>query len=108
MEIISFDEFKKMDIRVGKILEVKDHPDADKLYVLTVDIGDEIRKIVAGIRPYYQKEELTGKLIIVLTNLQPRTIRGIESKGMLLAGLDGNNLGVLTVDKDLRPGTKIS
>ncbi|MCM8759001.1 MAG: methionine--tRNA ligase subunit beta [Candidatus Omnitrophica bacterium] len=108
MEIISFDEFKKMDIRVGKILEVQDHPDADKLYVLTVDIGDEIRKIVAGIRPYYQKEELTGKLIIVLTNLQPRTIRGIESKGMLLAGLDGNNLGVLTVDKDLRPGTKIS
>ncbi|MCX7705544.1 MAG: methionine--tRNA ligase subunit beta [bacterium] len=108
MEMISFDEFKKMDIRVGKIVNVEELSGADKLYVLEVDIGDEVRKIVAGIRPYYKKEELTGKLIIVLVNLQPRTIRGIESHGMLLAGLDGNILGVLTVDRDLKPGTKIS
>ncbi|MCM8825307.1 MAG: methionine--tRNA ligase subunit beta [Candidatus Omnitrophica bacterium] len=108
MEIISFDEFKKMDIRVGKIMDVQEHPDADRLYILTVDTGDETRKIVAGIRPYYKKEELTGKLIIILANLQPRTIRGVESHGMLLAGLDGSTLGVLTIDRDLNPGTKIS
>lgn len=108
MEMISFDDFKKMDVRVGKILDIQDHPDADKLYILTVDTGNEARKIVAGIRPYYKKEDLIGKLIVVVVNLQPRTIRGIESQGMLLAGLDNNTLGVLTVDRDLKPGTKIS
>ncbi len=108
METISFEEFKKMDIRTGKILDVQEHPDADKLYVMDVDTGTDKRRIVAGIRPYYKKEELIGKTVIILTNLQPRTIRGIESQGMLLAGLDGNNLGVLTVDRDLKPGTKIT
>ncbi|MCM8789366.1 MAG: methionine--tRNA ligase subunit beta [Candidatus Omnitrophica bacterium] len=108
METISFDEFKKMDIRVGKIMDVQEHPDADKLYVLDVDTGDRIRKIVAGIRQWYKKEELIGKPIIVLVNLQPRKIRGIDSQGMLLAGLDGDSLGVLTIDRYLKPGTKIS
>ncbi len=108
MDMVFFDEFKKLDIRVARILNVQDHPDADKLYILTIDLGDQQRKIVAGIRPYYKKEELAGKLIVVLTNLQPRTIRGVESQGMLLAGLDDNNLAVLTVDRDIKPGTKIS
>lgn len=108
MEMISFDEFKKMDIRVGKIIGVEELAGADKLYILKVDIGSETRTIVAGIKPYYRKEELLGKIVIVLVNLQPRTIRGIESKGMLLAGLDGSTLGVLTVDRDLKPGTTIT
>lgn len=108
MDIVSFDEFKKIDMRTGKILSVDDHPDADKLYVLQVDLGTEKRQIVAGIKPYYSKEELVGKTVIIVVNLQGRAIRGVESNGMLLAGLDGTTLGVLTVDRELKPGTRIT
>lgn len=108
MEMVLFDDFKKLDIRVCKVINVQEHPDADKLYVMDVDAGTEQRKIVAGIRPYYSKEELIGKLVIIVMNLQPRKIRGIESQGMLLAGFDQTILGVLTVDRSLKPGTKIT
>ena len=108
MEEITYDDFKKMDLRVAKILEVEDHPDADKLYVLTVDLGDEQRKLVAGIKPWYEKEDLVGKLAIVLTNLEPKTIRGIESKGMVLASLAGDTLGILTIDRDIPAGSSVT
>jgi methionyl-tRNA synthetase len=109
MEIVKFDEFKKMDLRVAKILEVEDVPGADRIYLLTVDIGDEKRKIVAGIKPWYKKEELVGKNIIMIVNLEPKTIRGIESKGMLLATLFDNKLSILTTDKEEVPaGSKIT
>jgi methionyl-tRNA synthetase len=109
MEIIKFEEFKKMDLRVAKILEVEDVPGADRIYLLTVDIGDEKRKIVAGIKPWYKKEELIGKNIIMIVNLEPKTIRGIESKGMLLATLFDNKLSILTTDKEEVPaGSKIT
>jgi methionyl-tRNA synthetase len=109
MEIVKFDEFKKMDLRVAKILEVEDVPGADRIYLLTVDIGDEKRKIVAGIKPWYKKEELIGKNIIMIVNLEPKTIRGIESKGMLLATLFDNKLSILTTDKEEVPaGSKIT
>ncbi len=106
--MVSFDDFKKIDMRTGKIISVDDHPDADKLYILQVDIGTEKRQIVAGIKPYYNKEELVGKTVIIVVNLQGRTIRGVESNGMLLAGLDDTTLAVLTVDRNLKPGTKIT
>ena len=105
---ISYDEFKKMDLRVGKILEVEDHPNADKLYLVTVDIGSEQRKLVAGIKPSYSKEELIGKSVVVLTNLAPKTIRGVESKGMVLASISGETLGILTVEKGIPPGSPVS
>ncbi|MGC8805718.1 MAG: methionine--tRNA ligase subunit beta [Candidatus Ratteibacteria bacterium] len=108
MEIISFDDFKKIDMRTGKIISVDDHPAADKLYILQVDLGAEKRQIVAGIKPYYSKEELVGKTIIIVANLQSRAIRGVESNGMLLAGLDDTTLAVLTIDRNLKPGTKIT
>jgi methionyl-tRNA synthetase len=109
MEIVKFEEFKKMDLRVAKILEVEDVPGADRIYLLTVDIGDEKRKIVAGIKPWYKKEELIGKNIIMIVNLEPKTIRGIESKGMLLATLFDNKLSILTTDKEEVPsGSKIT
>ena len=109
MEIVKYDEFKKMDLRVAKILEVEDVPGADRIYLLTVDIGDEKRKIVAGIKPWYKKEELIGKNIIMIVNLEPKTIRGIESKGMLLATLFDNKLSILTTDKEEVPaGSKIT
>ena len=83
-DIITFEEFKKVDLRIGKILEVEDHPNADKLYILTVDIGQEKRKMVAGIKKWYSKEELIGKEVVIVSNLEPKVIRGVESKGMII------------------------
>ncbi|MCD6221333.1 methionine--tRNA ligase subunit beta [bacterium] len=109
METIKFDDFKKVDLRVGKILEVEEIEGADKLYLLTVDIGDETRKLVAGIKPWYEKEQLIGKIIIVVANLEPKKIKGIESNGMLLATLFDNKLSILTTDKeDVPAGSKIT
>jgi len=108
MENITFEEFKKMDLRIARVIEVQDHPDADKLYVLKVDLGSETRQIVAGIRAHYKKEELAGKDIVVITNLQPRTIRGIESRGMLLAAQDENGIHILIPEKSTKPGSPVS
>ncbi|MCM8770192.1 MAG: methionine--tRNA ligase subunit beta [Candidatus Omnitrophica bacterium] len=105
---ISYEEFKRLDLRTGKVVSVEDHPNADKLYLITVDLGTEQRKMVAGIKPWYQKEDLVGKNVIVLTNLAPKNIRGIESHGMILASLAGNQLAILTLDKDLPPGSPVS
>lgn len=84
-ETIDFDDFSKIKMRVGKIIEAGDHPKADKLLVLKVDLGDEQRQLVAGLKGYYQADDLVGTNIIVVTNLAPRTMRGVESQGMLLA-----------------------
>lgn len=108
MEIISFDDFKKLDLRVGKILDVEDVEGADKLYLLTVDIGDETRKLVAGIKPWFEKEKLLGKNVVVVVNLEPKVIRGIESRGMILATLFDNDLSLLTTDKEVPAGSKIT
>lgn len=106
--MIKFDDWKNLDLRVAEILEVEDHPDANKLYVLKIKIGDEEKTIVAGIKEAYSKEELKGKKIIVLANLEPAVLRGVKSEGMLLAASDKDNVVLLTVDKDLESGAKIS
>ena len=106
MEYISIEDFKKIELRVGKIIDVQDHPNADKLYILKVDLGGEIRQIVSGIKPWYKKEELLNKKIIIVYNLQPKVFRGVESQGMLLAAEDNNgNISLLTVDKDIKEGS---
>lgn len=84
-DVISIDDFAKVKLRVGRVLEAQAHPNADKLLVLKVDIGGEVRQICAGIRAYYSPESLVGKNIIVVANLAPRMMRGVESQGMLLA-----------------------
>lgn len=106
--MVSFQEFKNMDLRVARILEVQDHPNADKLYVLKVETGEEPRTLVAGIRAHYSKEELAGKLIVVITNLEPATIRGVKSEGMLLAAQDSGRIVILTPEKEVAAGSKIS
>jgi|SRR3989344_3936210 len=107
MNKIKFEDWEKLDLRSGRILEVKDHPNADKLYVLKVDIGEE-RQIVAGIKKSYSKEELIGKQIIVISNLEPVILRGVESQGMLLAvGEDENSRVLLTLDKEFISGEKV-
>lgn len=103
---IKIDDFDKLDLVVGKILEVNDHPDADRLLVFKVDIGSETRTIVSSIKEFYKKEELLGKNIAVIKNLKPVKMRGILSEGMLLAA--GDEAVLLTTIKDCKPGTVIS
>lgn len=102
--MISFEEFKKLSIKIAKIKEVNDHPDADRLYVVKVDLGGEERVLVAGIKKAYKPEELIGKLVAVVENMQPATIRGVESNGMILAASDKENLVVICPDKDISLG----
>ena len=88
-----------LNLKVANIIAVQDHPNADKLYILQIDLGSEKRQLVAGLRGHYSNEELLNKKIIVITNLKHAKLRGIESQGMLLAGDDGEHVGVLTVDQ---------
>lgn len=109
MEFIKFEDFQRLDLRVGEIKGCEEIEGADRLYKIKVDIGEE-RVIVAGIKPYYKIDELLGKKIVVIANLEPRRIKGILSHGMLLAATDEDtkNVVLLTVDKDVRPGSKVS
>jgi methionyl-tRNA synthetase len=104
---ISFEDFKKVSLKIARIKEVKDHPDADRLYVLTVEIGEETRELVAGIKKAYKPEELKDKLVVVVDNLQPAVIRGVESNGMVLATQDGDTLAVLTPEKPVSSGSPV-
>lgn len=108
---INFSEWEKLDLRVAQIKKVEDIDGADKLYKLTISVGElGTRTICAGIKQYYTKDKLKNKKIIVVANLAPRMMRGIESKGMLLAAgnKEANKCVLLTVDSDIEPGTKIS
>ncbi len=109
MDNITFDDFMKLDLRVAEIKACEDVPGADKLYKLNIDVGEE-RTIVAGIKLYYTKEELVGKKIAVVANLEPRKLRGIESHGMLLAASteDKSSVVLLTLDRNIANGSKIS
>ena len=104
---ISYDDFQKLDIRVALVKKVEKVPKADKLYKLTVSLGDEERTLVAGLAELYKIDELAGKKIIILANLEPRKLRGITSEGMLLAAEKGEVVSVLVPDKDIEPGAKI-
>ncbi len=102
---ITIDDFEKLEIVVGQIIEASKHPKADKLLVFKVNIGKEVRQIVSGIAKFYQPEELVGKKVAVVKNLKPITLRGIESYGMLLCASDEKDsmLELLNIDK-LNPG----
>lgn len=108
-EEISFEDFTKVEMVVGKILEAKEHPDADKLLVFTVDVGEESpRTIISGIKKWYEPSDLVDKNVIVVKNLAPRKMRGIESQGMILASDFDDDLSLLTTLKDMKPGSKVS
>ncbi len=109
VEYIDFSDFQRVVLKVGEILEVEEIPKAKKLYKLTVDLGEEKpRTIVAGIKPFYTPEELKNKKVIVVANLKPKKLMGIESQGMLLAANDGENFSLLTVEKPVKNGTRVS
>ncbi|MGC9002690.1 MAG: methionine--tRNA ligase [Dictyoglomus sp.] len=106
---ISIDEFKKLDLRIAKVISARRVENSDKLLLLEIDLGEEKRQIVAGIAEYYKPEELIGKEIVVVYNLQPAKIRGYESQGMLLAAKDSKGrLAILTPEKEVDPGSKVS
>lgn len=107
---IQFDDFAKVDLRVATVLSAEPHPNADKLLVLQVDLGDEKRQILAGVRAHYDPAALVGRQIVIVANLAPRTMRGLESQGMLLAAGDDDRatLGLLMPDKPMPAGAKVS
>jgi len=106
--MLETDPFSKLDLRVGKVIDVKDHPQADTLYLLHVDLGAfGKRVIVAGMKPFYTKDEIKGKSIVIVANLKPAKIRGVESRGMLLAAEDKDKFVSLLNPGNANPGTKI-
>ena len=105
--LLTIEEFKQVELKVAQIKNVADHPNADRLYVITVDAGDRTRQIVAGIKRGYAKEDLVGKLIVLVSNLAPVVLRGVESEGMLLAASDQDTIAVLSPDKPVKPGSGI-
>jgi tRNA-binding protein len=110
---ITYDDFCKLDLRIGTIAEAGPHPNADRLIVLQVDLGSETRQIIAGIKAYYEPETLVGKQIVVVTNLAPRKMRGLESNGMLLAASALENeemkdVVVLSPSKPVPSGSSVS
>jgi methionyl-tRNA synthetase len=110
MENVSFEGWMKLDLRAGKIIEIEDIPNADKLYKLKIDLGTETRTLVAGLKKHYSKDELEGKACIVFCNLEPRKLKGIESQGMILAAVNDDNSEVklLQTDGDIELGSKVS
>ncbi len=107
-EEISFDEFQKMDFRVGKIIEATQVPNSKKLIKIIVDFGSEKRQAVAGLLKHYRPEELVGKKCVFLLNLQRRLLAGVESQCMILAAEDSEgNVTVLVPDKGIVEGSKI-
>jgi len=108
-DLISIQEFARAQLRIAKVLEVRDHPNANKLYILDVDLGPELgkRQLVAGLKPYMPPEALKGALVVVVANLEPAMLRGERSEGMLLAASDGSLVVPLTIATPLAPGSKI-
>lgn len=107
---ITIDDFAKLDLRVARVIEAHPHPNADKLLLLKIDLGEEQRQLCAGIKGFYEPADLIGKNIIVVTNLAPRTMRGEVSQGMLLAAstADRSMVVLLAPDREVPPGSTVS
>ena len=105
--MVNIEEFRKLELIVAQIKEVKDHPNADRLYVITIDTGSEVKQLVAGIRKSYTKEELAGKKVIIVNNLEPAVIRGEQSQGMILAASNMEMLTLIVPDKDITLGSVV-
>ena len=95
---IAFEDFDKIDLRVGTIMKAEKHPNADNLLIFKVRVGTEERQVISGVAGHYKPEEMLGKKVILVANLKPRQLRGEESNGMLLFARDGKALKVVTTD----------
>ena len=108
IQYLDFNDFMKVELKVGKITSVEEHPNADKLYVVNLDDGEQGRVICAGIKQYYTAEQLTGMQVVFVSNLQPRPLRGVTSEGMMLAADDGNGqVKLITVDGEISTGSTV-
>jgi methionyl-tRNA synthetase len=106
--MISIDDFRKVELKIATVKSAEPHPNADKLMVLQIDLGSEQRQICAGIRNHYTPEELVGKQVVVVANLETAKLRGLESQGMLLAASDEGRVIILTPEKSVLAGAKVS
>lgn len=106
--MISIDDFRKVELKIATVKSAEPHPNADKLMVLQIDLGTEQRQICAGIRNHYTPQDLVGKQIVVVANLETAKLRGLESQGMLLAASDEGRVIVLTPEKPVLAGAKVS
>ena len=106
--MINIEDFRKIELRIGQIKEVNDHPNADRLYVIVIDLGDRTKQVVAGIKgSYAAKEELIGKQVVVVDNLEPAMLRGVESQGMLLAASDESGIAIVSPEKKITLGSVV-
>ena len=105
--MVTYEDFRKTELKIATIKEVLPHPNADKLYIVTVDIGGVTKQIVAGIRLFYTEESLKGKQVVVVDNLEPAVIRGVESQGMLLAASDEKGISVVSPDRMIQEGSLV-
>jgi methionyl-tRNA synthetase len=107
--VITFDDWQKIELRTAEVLAAEHHPNADRLMVVRARLGDgEERQVVAGIRGHYEPESLVGRTIVLLANLEPATLRGVESQGMLLAVKDGDRVVLLGTDGPTSPGLRVT
>jgi methionyl-tRNA synthetase len=104
---ISLADFQKIDLRVAEVIEAEKVPKSKKLLKLTVKVGDETRTLVAGIAEHYAPEAMVGRKVVIVANLEPATLMGVESNGMVLAGSSESALGLVALDRDLPPGAKV-
>lgn len=103
--MITIDDFRKLELKVAEIKEVNEHPNADKLYVITLDLGDRTKQVVAGIKEFYQKEDLLGRQVVVVDNLEPAVLRGVESQGMILAASDETGITIIGPERKMKLGS---
>jgi len=105
---LTIDEFQRLALRVGVVTAAEDHPNADRLLVLTVDVGEGApRRLVAGIKGSYQAADLVGKQVVVVANMKPATLRGVESQGMVLAASDGASIVLISPERSIRAGSTV-
>ncbi len=105
---LSLEDFKRLALRVGVVTAAQDHPNADRLLILTVDVGDgPPRQLVAGVKGSYQASEIVGKHVVVVANLKPAVLRGIESQGMVLAASDGSSIVLIGPERPIRAGSTV-
>lgn len=103
----TYEDFKKLEFKVAKIVNVIEHPNADRLYVVTLDLGDKTKQVVAGIRASYTKEDLIGRQVVMVDNLDPAILRGVESQGMILAASDESGMSIISPAKEMKLGSVV-
>ena len=105
--LVSIDQFSQIELRIAKVLEAREHPNANKLLLLKVQVGEITKQIVAGIRAHYSPDSLVGRSIVIVNNLQPTMLRGEESQGMLLAASDGQKVVLLQPEQEIASGSRV-